>query len=146
MKVIISNRQRKLGLPTARIKKDCLKALAILGLEHAELSIAFLSPEKTRALNNQYRGIDRTTDVLSFPLYESPDEFPDNEKFLLGDIVIDPLRAAQQAADYGSSLEDEIRRLLIHGLLHLVGYDHEAGAVKRKKMKRREMKLLSLLA
>lgn len=102
-----------------------------------------------RALNRAYREKDRPTDVLSFPLYE-PDAFERGGRtrpreraageLMLGDIVISVDTARRQAADYDAPLEREIERLLIHGVLHLCGHDHEIAA-ERRRMEREERRL-----
>lgn len=94
-----------------------------------------------RELNSRYRGLDKTTDVLSFPM-----DTVTPENGLLGDIVICMPVAVLQAGEYATSLHEELMRLLVHGLLHLVGYDHEAGAAMRRKMKLKEKALLHALA
>lgn len=93
-----------------------------------------------RSLNRRYRGRDRTTDVLSFSLREGA--FPRVQPAMLGDIVVSVPSAERQAREYGHSLEREIDRLLVHGLLHLVGYDHERGGAEQRRMERRERQLL----
>lgn len=95
-----------------------------------------------RRLNRQYRGLDKTTDVLSFPLYEAGTSQPGDA---LGDIVISIPRAAAQAEAYGVSFRNELSRLLIHGLLHLVGYDHEKNAYQKQRMQRKEKELIDAL-
>jgi probable rRNA maturation factor len=142
VKVSISNRQRKIRLNLRRIEKDSLKTLRLLGLQRAELSILFASHQRTRALNLRYRGVDSSTDVLAFPIYESTREFPKDSDFLLGDIVINPSRAKAQAMEHGLALGDEIRWLMVHGLLHLLGYEHEGSAYRRRKMREKERELL----
>jgi probable rRNA maturation factor len=97
----------------------------------AEISLLFVGEEEIRQLNYQYRDKDAVTDVLSFPLEKDmaaylssgPDFLP-GENLLLGDIIICATRAAEQAQEYGHSLEREIFFLFVHGLLHLLGYDH----------------------
>lgn len=96
-----------------------------------------------RRLNRQYRGLDKTTDVLSFPLYEAGMLRPGDA---LGDIVISIPRAAAQAAAYGVSLRNELLRLLLHGLLHLIGYDHEKNTYQKRRMQRKEKELINALA
>lgn len=96
-----------------------------------------------RGLNIRWRGVDRSTDVLSFPLYSSAREFPPEGDFPLGDIVIDPSVARRQAEERGIALEEELRRLVVHGLLHLLGYDHEKDAAGARRMRRRERELLN---
>jgi probable rRNA maturation factor len=142
MKVTISNRQRKVRLDTLQIRKDALKALGLMGYDGAELSLLFVNHDLMLELNKQYRGVDSTTDVLSFPLYESHREFPKEEEFLIGDIVINPQRAKEQAKEEGHSLKKELRVLLVHGLVHLLGMDHEKGGHEAKKMRLMEKRLL----
>jgi probable rRNA maturation factor len=143
--VTISNRQRKIRLSPRQIERDCLKALSLLGLKRAELSLLFASPARVRSLNREYRGIDRSTDVLAFPIYSSQRAFPKEGPFLLGDIVINPARARKQAREYGHTLKREIRILLVHGLLHLLGLDHEGSAYRRRRMLKMERELLDAL-
>lgn len=101
-----------------------------------------------RILNSQYRGIDRTTDVLSFLQieYRSQISALSTQQFVLGDIVINLHQAKRQAAEHGLTFNEELRRLLIHGLLHLTGYDHEKGGYDEKKMRRKEKELLSKIS
>lgn len=106
-----------------------------------------------RSLNKRYRGIDKTTDVLSFPML--PDGktpvvdgngcLPPDQK-LLGDIVISIPTACRQAKQSEHSLHHELDQLIVHGLLHLVGYDHEKNAYQAKKMRRKERELLEALS
>lgn len=98
-----------------------------------------------RELNRRHRGKDRPTDVLSFPIYESPKEIPRDRETLLGDIVINLRAAAKQAPVFGNTLYDEVLRLLVHGFLHLLGYDHERSAYHERKMKTKERELLHAL-
>ena len=97
-----------------------------------EVSVTFTDNEKIRKLNKEYRGIDRATDVLSFPLFD--DEFGDGEKVALGDIVLSLEKAEEQAKEYGHSFERETAFLTVHSMLHLLGYDHETGAEDEKEM------------
>jgi probable rRNA maturation factor len=96
-----------------------------------------------RSLNKRYRGRDETTDVLSFALREG--RFPGIQPDCLGDIVISVPRAERQAREAGHSLGSEIDFLLVHGLLHLLGYDHVRGGKEATRMKRRERALLKRL-
>jgi probable rRNA maturation factor len=118
--------------------------LELLELQRAELSILLAGPKKIKALNRQYRGVDSSTDVIAFPIYESLRDFPEDSDFLLGDIVINPSQAQIQAYEQRVTLKEEMRRLLIHGLLHLLGFDH-SNASERKKMITKEQKLLGRL-
>ncbi len=94
-----------------------------------------------KELNHRYRSMDMTTDVLSFPLYAKMKEIPDQGEILLGDIVINLTAAKRQAFRYGNTFREEVRRLLVHGFLHLMGYDHERNTYQRQKMKKREKEL-----
>jgi probable rRNA maturation factor len=107
----------------------------------AVVSILFVGDKKMRELNRTYRGIDRTTDVLSFSQLEGPSFVSGTVD--LGDIVISPAQAKRQAADRAGTLDQEISLLLIHGLLHLIGYDHEKNRYQAEKMRRKEKELLS---
>jgi len=97
-----------------------------------------------RTLNSRYRAQDRTTDVLSFSLREG--RFPDIQTQMLGDIVIAVPVAARQAGEEGHSFAREIDRLLVHGLAHLLGYDHERGPREARRMKKKEQQLLESLS
>lgn len=109
----------------------------------------FLNDRAMKSLNKKYRGINKTTDVLSFPQLTSDykPEFFVREKapVFLGDIVINANYAKRQALINKSSFYYEISRLLIHGLLHLLGYDHEKNKYQKKKMSLAENKLQNLL-
>ena len=96
-----------------------------------------------RTLNRTWRNKDRTTDVLSFPLREG--RFRHIQPDLLGDIAISVPTAARQADDAGHSLAVELERLLVHGLVHLLGYDHEQGPRDARRMERKEQQLLKRL-
>jgi rRNA maturation RNase YbeY len=121
----------------------------LLDLSHAELSVTFVGNERMRRLNACYRGIDRSTDVLSFALSDSAPPghhiplFPGPQ--LLGDIVICVPRASAQAGEYGIGFREELLRLLIHGLLHLAGYDHEKSDYQKRKMQEKEKQLIEAL-
>lgn len=102
-------------------------------------SVAFISDSRMKQLNEMFRGNNTTTDVLSFP-YE-PDEF-DPDKTNLGDIVISAQQAEKQAAENGLPLDSEIKQLMLHGLLHLCGFDHESD---NGEMNARELELRDTL-
>lgn len=89
-----------------------------------------------------HRGVDKATDVLSFPQYRSYRDFPKSGEFLIGDVVINPERAAEQARERGHSLRKELRILLVHGIVHLMGLDHEKGGPAARKMREVERRLL----
>ncbi|MHB0976272.1 MAG: rRNA maturation RNase YbeY [Candidatus Aquicultorales bacterium] len=107
--------------------------------EAAELSIAFVETEEMRRLNKTYRGIDDATDVLSFPMEK--EAVPGGEPFLVGDVVIAPEIARIQAEEAGHSYDAEIGLLLVHGIFHLLGYDHQ-NPEEGEEMERKERELL----
>ena len=130
MEVEVKNAQRRHPVDSRRLEKLAEWALAELDLDEAQLSIMLVSDRKMRTLNRQYRGIGRPTDVLAFP-QESPDGFP---AAVLGDVVISMETALRQAMERRIPLEKELDTLLLHGLLHLAGYDHERSAVDSRLM------------
>ena len=119
-----------------KIARIVMKELGVPG--DSELSITFIDDMSMRALNSQYRNMNKTTDVLSFPQEEGPDFT------LLGDIVISLDTARRHADSYGVTEHEEIKKLIIHGILHLLGHDH-----KKKKetqiMREKEMQLSLLV-
>lgn len=90
----------------------------------AEISLTFVDMEQIQQLNREYRGVDSVTDVLSFPQFESCDDFPKTGEIIMGDVVICTEKAMLQAEEFGHSPEREIIYLFTHSLLHLMGYDH----------------------
>lgn len=114
--------------------------MELLQLQGTEVSIYLTGDENMRKLNRDYRGKDKPTDVLSFTFGECV-----GDCVLLGEIVISVDTARRQAEEQGHSLEDEIRRLLVHGFVHLMGYDHELGGEEERRFKELEGRLLSEL-
>jgi probable rRNA maturation factor len=125
-KVLVKKRVR--GVESKLLSKIAHRALEVLGLNKAELSIVLVSDAQIRRLNKLYRNKDKPTDVLSFPIGEKVEDW-----LILGDIVISVDAAKRQAQELGHSLKEELRRLLVHGLVHLLGYDHELGGEEEKK-------------
>jgi probable rRNA maturation factor len=111
------------------VRTLCDRMLAALGLETAELSVLLVDDLRIQELNRVHREKDRPTDVLAFPLDETP---PDGAPRLLGDIVISLETALRQARSRKRTLLPEVRFLLAHGLLHLLGYDHGNRRDKRR--------------
>ena len=105
--------------------------LNFLGKENVELGITLTDNETIQALNREWRGKDKPTDVLSFPINEKPVGY---RYYLLGDVVISLPFAKKQAEEIGFSYKEEVLRLLIHGILHLLGYDHEKSDEEAKIM------------
>ena len=142
MPVAVAGRGRRVPALAARLGRSARRLLRGLKLGDAELSVVLVADREMRALNRRYRGRDRATDVLSFAQREGPGGAPDG---LLGDVVISVDTARRQAAARGDSLGRESERLLIHGVLHLVGYDHERSAAEARRMQRRERRLARVL-
>jgi probable rRNA maturation factor len=128
------------------VRAVALRALRAEGLEgEYEVTLTIVPDGRMRELNRDHRGIDSVTDVLSFPLTE-PDGagfvLPPAEPTHLGDVVVALAQARRQAADYGHSLERELAYLTAHGILHLLGYDHERET-DRQRMRAREEEILA---
>lgn len=128
--IFLSNEQDKLALPDdlEQLISNCTRA-ALLEEEiedDAEVSVTIVDNERICELNSEYRGIDRETDVLSFPLGgdEGFEVDPDTDAILLGDIVLSLEKAQSQAEEYGHSFRREVAFLITHSLFHLLGYDH----------------------
>ena len=143
MKILIRNQQRLRSLNKEQISRTAEKILTILEQPRAELSILFVGERKMLQLNSAYRGIRRSTDVLSFdaeiPVTQTgPDD-------VIGDVVINVYRAEYQAETSGTGFYDEVYRLLVHGTLHLLGYDHEDTQYRAMKMKKKEEELLNAI-
>jgi len=116
------------------------------GPEEAEVSLMLVDDQRIHALNLEYRGVDRPTDVLSFALQEEMEEEPEieEEDEMLGDIVISVERARDQAEEYGHSFEREIIYLAVHGTLHLLGFDHEEEMDKQEMRVKEEAVMAKL--
>ena len=115
---------------------------------NCELSVTFTDNETIRNLNSQFRGIDKATDVLSFPLLDfvGGDEPPiDEPSSPLGDIVISLEKAEEQAREYGHSFERETAFLCVHSMLHLLGYDHVNSEEEDAQMRAKQSEILEQL-
>jgi rRNA maturation RNase YbeY len=126
--------------------------LKAAGLGKCELSLTLTSDENIRTLNREYRKKDRATDVLSFSQIEErgssppdPLAIPNNPGMPLGDVVISIDTALAQARTHGVSPRERLRTLLIHGFLHLLGYDHERSPADARKMFARERQLAAIM-
>lgn len=132
----VVNLQRKIKIDTDEIRAYAQSLiLNVTDVGERTFSIAFISDTRMKQLNEMFRGKDSTTDVLSFP--HDADEF-DPDKNNLGDVVISAEQAERQAVENGLTLEAEIKQLILHGVLHLCGYDHETDS---GEMNSRELKL-----
>lgn len=143
MKILIRNLQRHRPLDKSKITRAARNILSLSdpsGHAGTELSILFVGDKKMTQLNTAYRGIRKSTDVLSFEARIPLQKGMDNN--ILGDVVINVPRAESQAGTYGTGFDDEICRLLIHGTLHLLGYDHEKSEYGARKMRKKEQEIM----
>jgi probable rRNA maturation factor len=124
------------------IKRIMKKLLEDLACDKQELSILFTDDKRITELNKQYRGKDKPTNVLAFPMAEDP---TDVETGMLGDVVISVDTALREAEGTGETPVEAIYRLVVHGLLHLLGYDHERSPKDEKIMFREQARLLRLI-
>lgn len=124
------------------IEKVINKALEIEELKKASCSIIIVDNSYIHKLNKEYRGIDRVTDVISFALEDDKSMIIPDEIRLLGDIYISIDKAKEQAEEYGHSLERELCFLSVHGLYHLLGYDHETEEEAEVMFKKQEEVLM----
>lgn len=115
--------------------------------DNAEVSVTLVDNESIRALNSEHRGIDRATDVLSFPMLteEGFEVDPDTDAIILGDIVISLERAREQAEEYNHSFRREVAFLLTHSLFHLLGYDHVNSEEEEREMFAKQERVLEKL-
>ncbi|HXJ35319.1 MAG TPA: rRNA maturation RNase YbeY [Candidatus Eisenbacteria bacterium] len=143
MAVLVAMRGRRVPALARRLGRSARRLLRALGLADAELSLVLVSDPVIHELNRTWRRKNRPTDVLAFAQGEGPGRAPEG---LLGDVVISVDTARRQAAALGHSLAVEGDRLLVHGLLHLLGYDHERSAGEARRMQRKERALLRALA
>lgn len=129
------------------VREAIIATLAYEGHNNdCELSVTFADNDGIKQLNSQYRGIDKETDVLSFPLLDfvGGDEPPvDEPSQLLGDIVVSLEKADEQAKEYGHSFEREVAFLCVHSMLHLLGYDHVNSEEEEREMRRIQTEILN---
>lgn len=140
----VLRRSRQRGASVRDIAADARRLLRALGEERAELTVSLVDDDEMRQLNRDYRGKDRPTDVLAFALREGL-RVP-GDAVMLGDVVVSLPTAARQARERQVPVAAEVRTLLIHGVLHLLGYDHERSAAEARRMRAKERQLLLRLA
>lgn len=150
MQIELSNQQEKLTV-TQEMEDKIIEVLEEAARVHdvndmTEVSLMFTDDETIHEMNREYRGIDRPTDVLSFALEEGEEEeiYGGPEENLLGDIIISVETAVRQAEEYGHSVEREMSFLALHGMLHLLGYDHMEEE-ERQEMRAQEKAILESL-
>jgi probable rRNA maturation factor len=133
----IVNRQRRFVVDVERWRRFAERALRKIGVHDEGVTIVFVSDRAIRGLNNRFRGHNKATDVLSFPTER--EEFESAAGMNLGDVVVSVEQAARQAAEHGMEFDEEVSQLILHGLLHLCGYDHETddGEMNRLELRLR---------
>ncbi len=141
MAVYLRVRLIRVTVRQAILRRLAERVLAAVGEAQSELSIDLVGDGRMRRLNRQYRKKDRATDVLAFAMRESVSPV----SALLGDVVISVPTALRQAKEGGRALSEELAWLLVHGVLHLCGYDHERSDAEARRMKLREQKVLRSL-
>ena len=146
----VDNSTKHSGVKSGRLRAYLELCLGACELDHRTVHLSVVDDDEIQALNRQWRAKDKPTDVLSFSQVEAADDdgfpmdvFPGPQP--LGDIVISFETAARQALEIGHSVDEEYRRLIVHGFLHLLGHDHVNGGRQAAKMKREEERLLSYL-
>lgn len=144
MKIQIENQQKRIKIGKRKIRVKVTKLLKMMDCVNKEISITFVDDDTIQCINKQYLSKDRPTNVISFSLQEG--EFGDINPEILGDVVIS-VDTAQHDAEKGNlSFDEEILFLIIHGLLHLLGYNHEnTSRAKALRMKQKEKQLFQLL-
>jgi len=143
MPVAVLSHRRLRGVRGAAVRRRAARLLRLLGEERSELTISLVGDSEMQRLNAAYRGKDRPTDVLAFAMREGKRAAGD--ELVLGDVIISLDTAARQAESRGHSVDEEVTMLLIHGVLHLLGYDHERSPDEARRMKRKERALRAAL-
>lgn len=146
-KIYISNEQKIIkSTPELRalIKKAVNESLKYEDFERpCEVSVTLVDNGRIHELNLEHRGIDRPTDVLSFPMFD--EDYDDGELCVLGDIVLSLEQAKKQADEFGHSFERETAFLTVHSMLHLLGYDHEEGKAAESEMFAKQEEILKIM-
>lgn len=137
-----------ISLPYKKLKKIFFSAvtenvLIQTDTDNVSVNLILTDNEYIQHINKEYRGKDKPTDVISFAYRDDPFPVIDNPVEELGDIYISLEKASEQAIEYAVLLTDELKRLIIHGVLHLLGYDHEKSSLDEKKMNSLEEKIFN---
>ena len=144
MTILIENRQKKITINRRQIRSSLVRLLKRLGLEDRELSLLLVDNEEIRELNRLYLDRDHATNVISFAMTEG--DYGDVNPQLLGDIIISVEKAVSEGEVSGVSFKESLDFLMIHGLLHLLGYDHESGdSQEARRMQDKEEELFLYL-
>lgn len=139
MQIYIADEQIECVIDHEKMRSQIRNILIALGCQNNEVSILLTNDKNIQKLNKTYRGQDKPTDVLSFPQNDVKGEGLNN--YLLGDVVISTVTAQRQSTHHELSLEEELMLLLTHGILHLLGYDHERSNEEAHQMKKKTREL-----
>jgi probable rRNA maturation factor len=143
MEIQVNDQQSAIVTDPEKIEAKTRKILSALASYESELSVVLVDDEQMSSLNWQYRRRQGPTNVLAFAMREG--EFGEISPELLGDVIISLPTAQRQAEEAGISLDTMLSRLLVHGILHLLGFDHDKGEDAAQKMERRSAELLAIL-
>jgi len=143
MGILIDDRQKKHKLSKTKLQKKAQAVLNALGSPKGELSILVVDDSEIKTLNKNYLNRSGPTNVIAFPMKEG--DFSDINPQLLGDVVISIETAGREALQSGISTEERFAQLLVHGILHLFGFDHEKSEQDARKMEKKSNELLKLI-
>jgi probable rRNA maturation factor len=143
MGILIDDRQKEYKIVKAKLQKKAQAILNALGSPEGELSILVVDDSEIKTLNKNYLNRSGPTNVIAFPMKEG--DFSDINPQLLGDVVISTETAGREALQSGISTEERFTQLLVHGILHLFGFDHEKSEQDARKMEKKSNELLRLI-
>lgn len=142
MRISIQNRQKRILLNLKKVRRATQKILTELGLLDAELSVLLVDDARIRDLNRRYLNRDKPTNVLAFPMREG--EFSTLHPNLLGDLVISVETAERQSDRFGLNEMEMVILLMVHGVLHLIGYEHEGTKKGAREMSLKQKELFRI--
>ncbi len=151
IRVIITDRQKEIRIPRGlrMLIRRCCNAVLKLDefKDSAEINIILVDNASIRELNKEHRNVDAPTDVLSFPMGKNGkyEVNPETGAKVLGDVVISMEKVMEQCDLYGHSMQREVAYLVAHGVLHILGYDHEKDGIEKVRMREKEEKVMELL-
>ncbi len=143
MGVLISNKQHSKKIPQKKVLQTAQAVLSALGCPDAELSILIVDDPHIEKLNREYLNRKGPTNVIAFPMHEG--DFSNITPYLLGDVVISIDTAKKEGKIAGITTMERFTQLLVHGILHLIGYDHEKSEKEAKQMETKTNDLLKIL-
>ena len=139
MKIWIRNQQKLIPLDSGKVRRAARRILTELGFLDAELSVLLVDDTRIRELNRKHLGRNRTTNVLAFSMRDG--EFPTLHPHLLGDLVISVETAKRQSNRFGLNDKEMVIFLMVHGVLHLIGYEHEGTRKGAREMTAKQREL-----